>query len=228
MAQPWFTPDLFRFLQDLADNNRRGWFEDNRDRYAQALKEPALAFIAAFGPRLHKVSPHFRADPRPVGGSLYRIHRDVRFSKDKSPYKTHLGIHFRHEQAKTAHAPGFYLHAEPGQAFLGVGMWRPERDALERVRETIAEDPAAWRRARNGRSFARRFELAGESLVRPPRGYDADHPAIEDLKRKDFIAVAALTPDDLTRPDLDRHLGTVCREASPFMRFLCEAVGVPF
>ena len=106
MNEPSFGPELFSFLEDLAANNDREWFAANKRRYEEHLLEPALAFIEDFAPRLEQISPHFRADPRPNGGSLFRIYRDTRFSKDKTPYKTNVGIHFRHERAKDAHAPG--------------------------------------------------------------------------------------------------------------------------
>ena len=100
-SQVSFGPELFAFLAELELNNNREWFGANRHRYEEHLLEPALAFIEDFAPRLQKISPHFRADARPSGGSLFRIYRDTRFSKDKSPYKTHVGLHFRHERAKT-------------------------------------------------------------------------------------------------------------------------------
>ncbi|MEZ4414336.1 MAG: DUF2461 domain-containing protein [Gemmatimonadota bacterium] len=228
MPATYFSPELFRFLADLKANNERSWFEAHRDRYEQHLKGPALRFIEDFAPHLQKVSPHFRADPRPVGGSLFRIHRDVRFSKDKSPYKTHVGIHFRHEQARTAHAPGFYLHLEPGQVFLGAGIWRPERPALERIRERLGEEPRVWKRVRDGKRFRDRFDLSGESLSRVPRGYAADHPVVDDLRRKDFIAVAPLEVETACGPGLLKELGALCRDAGPFVRFLCEALEVAF
>ena len=106
----YFNRKLFIFLKDLAENNNREWFKANKDRYDEDVKEPALAFVQAFSAKLEKLSPHFRADPRANGGSLFRIYRDTRFSKDKSPYKTYTGIQFRHYAAKDAHAPGFYLH----------------------------------------------------------------------------------------------------------------------
>src|ERR1051325_7956607 len=99
-----FGPELFSFLGDLRANNNREWFAANKQRYEEQLLEPALAFIEAFAPRLEKISPHFRADPSPSGGSLFRIYRDTRFAKDKTPYKTNLGIHFRHEAAGNAYA----------------------------------------------------------------------------------------------------------------------------
>ncbi|MDH3422381.1 MAG: TIGR02453 family protein, partial [Gemmatimonadota bacterium] len=130
MATACFTEDTYRFLKDLKKNNDRDWFDANKKRYEEHLKDPALRIIAAFAPELKKISPHFMATPR----SLFRIYRDVRFAKDKSPYKTHIGLHFRHDRSKDAHAPGFYLHVEPKQAFIGVGIWHPDGPALRSIR----------------------------------------------------------------------------------------------
>ena len=142
-----FGPELFSFLRDLRANNDRDWFAANRDRYDDQLLEPALAFIDAFASRLAKISPHFRADARPSGGSLFRIYRDTRFSKDRTPYKTNVGIHFRYELAKDAHTPGYYLHLGPGEVFAGGGIWHPDTAAATRIREAIVADPQAWTRA---------------------------------------------------------------------------------
>src|SRR5215471_15655464 len=148
-----FGPELFSFLADLRANNNRDWFAANKQRYEEQLLEPALAFINAFGPRLEKISPHFRADARPSGGSLFRIYRDTRFSKDKSPYKTNVGIHFRHERAKDAHAPGYYLHIGPGEVFVGGGIWRPDTETATAIREAIVADPEHWKRATHNNTF---------------------------------------------------------------------------
>ena len=223
----YFTPATFKFLKDLAANNNRDWFNDNKARYEDKVKEPALRFISDFAPHLKKISPHFRADPRPNGGSLFRIYRDTRFSKDKTPYKTHTGIHFRHEAAKDAHAPGFYLHLEPGNVLMGAGCWHPARDALESIRDAIAGRPERWFEARDAVA-GRDFEFEGDSLKRPPRGYPADHPAIEDLKRKDFIGVTHLADKDVTGPGFDAALAGTFRALAPLVRWLCEATGAEF
>ena len=223
-----FSPKLFTFLEDLSENNTKPWFEANRDRYESDLRGPALGFIEAFAPHLAKVSRHFRADPRPVGGSLFRIYRDVRFSKDKRPYKTHLGIHFRHALGKNAHAPGFYLHIEPGRSFVGAGIWRPEREALAKIRDTIVEDGSGWKRARDAKAFRSAFSLEGESLKRPPRGYPTEHRFLDDLKRKDFIALRPLTKSAVTSSDFAATLEAACRDAKPYVRYLCKALEVPF
>jgi len=227
MAERYFTPSLFKFLKELEANNKREWFNDNKARYEEHVKDPALRFIADFGPHLKKISPHFRADPRANGGSMFRIYRDTRFSKDKSPYKTHTGIQFRHELGKSAHAPGFYLHLQPGQVFAAVGSWRPESDVLRKTREAIAEDPAAWRRAVGGK-FADTFGLEGESLQRPPKGFDPDHRQIEDLKRKDFIGVTQLSQKAVTSEGFMEELAGTFKAGGSLVRFICRAIAVPY
>ena len=226
MNDSYFTPATFAFLTDLAANNNRPWFMENKSRYEEVLKEPALRFISDFGPRLKTISPRFRADPRANGGSMFRIYRDTRFSKDKSPYKTHTGIQFRHEAARDAHAPGFYLHIQPGNCFAGSGVWHPAGPALRKIREAIDEDPAAWKRASRGKRFRGSYELSGDSLIRAPKGYDPGHPLIEDLRRKDFIGVTPLTADDLVSADFLDTFTALCRVAAPFQRWLCAALGV--
>jgi uncharacterized protein (TIGR02453 family) len=187
-----------------------------------------LEFIADFAPHLGQISPRFVADPRPVGGSLFRIHRDTRFGNDKTPYKTHTGIQFRHEQARDVHAPGFYLHLEPGRVFAGAGIWRPDSATLGKIREAIAAEPGRWREAvRDGR-FGETFRFEGETLRRPPAGYDPAHPLIEDLKRKDFIAVARLSEKTVTSTGFAEALAGTFHASAPLMRFLCKATGVPF
>ncbi|UCC25775.1 MAG: DUF2461 domain-containing protein [Gemmatimonadales bacterium] len=223
-----FSRETFRFLSDLAANNRRDWFDQNRDRYERHVREPAQEFIVAVGERLDDISPQLRADPRPVGGSLFRIYRDVRFSKDKSPFKTASGIQFRHAAGKDAHAPGLYLHIEPRNCFVGMGAWRPAGPALRAIREGLAADPGGWREAVNDPAFKRSFELGGESLMRPPRGFDPEHPLVEDLKRKDFVAFAAVPQAFLTGADLVDDFLSLCAPGRPFLQFLCTALGVPF
>lgn len=223
-----FAPGLFAFLRDLRANNDREWFEANRDRYERQMLEPAMEFIDAFAPRLRRISPAFVASTKRSGGSLFRIHRDVRFSKDKSPYKTHLGIQFRHGDAKDVHAPGFYLHVEPRTSFIGVGIWHPDSSTLAKIRGAIVDDPAKWKRAAYATNFTKIFQLEGDSLVRPPSGYDKEHPFIDDLKRKDFIGVARLPDRTITSSEFLREFESRCHTAGGFMKFLCDAVGVAY
>jgi uncharacterized protein (TIGR02453 family) len=228
MSTRYFTPKLFTFLKDLAANNSREWFKANQAVYEEYVREPALEFITDFAGPLEKISPHFVADSRTVGGSLFRIQRDTRFAKDKTPYKSNTGMQFRHSLGRDAHAPGFYVHIQPGECFMGVGLWRPETKAAYAIRERIDADRTGWKRASRMKRFTDVFHLTGDSLVRPPRGYDEDHPLIEDLKRKDFIASARLSQAQITSDHFMADIADGFQRAAPFMRFLCEAVDVPF
>jgi uncharacterized protein (TIGR02453 family) len=227
-ARATFGPELFSFLADLRKNNNREWFAANKRRYEEHLLEPALDFIEAFAPRLQKISPYFRADARPSGGSLFRIYRDTRFSKDKAPYKTNLGIHFRHERAKDAHAPGYYLHIGPDEVFAGGGIWHPGTEAATGIREAIVADPQRWRRATRTGAFAKRLQLGGDSLKRVPSWADAEHPFADDLKRKDFFGSARLSESDVVAPGFIDEYARICRAAAPFMQLLCEALKVEY
>jgi uncharacterized protein (TIGR02453 family) len=223
-----FTPALFKFMRDLAANNDREWFAANKDRYVNDLKDPALRFIVDFGGCLVKISPQFLADPRPNGGSLFRIYRDIRFSKDKRPYKGHTGLHFRHTAGKSAHTPGFYLHLQPGESFVGVGLWRPDSPTLKLIRNALVEDPGLWKKAVGGKKFRTDFKVSGESLKRPPKGFDPDHPLIDVLKMKDFTAFAPLTQKQVTAPGFVDEFAGLCKSGSSLVKFLCEAIGQPY
>ena len=223
-----FEKATIEFLEQLAANNNREWFKENKTRYEEQVLDAALRFIQSMQDPLAQLAPHFTAIPQRMGGSLMRVYRDTRFSKNKLPYKTNIGIQFRHEQAKDVHAPGYYVHVDPEQVFIGVGMWRPESDALRGIRERIAAKPAEWKRASRDKAFLRHFELGGESLTRPPRGFDKDHELIEDIKRKSFMGVKNLDRDDCLKPQFQKTVETAFKNATPFMRFLCKSVGVPF
>lgn len=223
----FFGPELFDFLDDLAANNTKDWFDANRQRYEADVKEPCLEFIEAFGAPLATMSPHFRAIPKVQGGSMFRIHRDTRFSNDKTPYKTNAALHFRHDRAKDAHAPGYYLHLEPGACFAGVGLWAPETKVAYRIREAIVEDAGQWAAAKE--ALGDEFSIEPRNpLKRPPKGFDPEHPLIEDLKLRSFIAGTSLDESTVTADDFLETYVTMNRTASPLMAFLCGAVGVDF
>ena len=228
MTRQPITVLLFDFLRDLRENNDRAWFAANKRRYLADVRDPMLDFIAAFAAPLAEISPHFVADPRAHGGSLFRIYRDTRFAGDKTPYKTNVGAHFRHAAGKGAHAPGFYLHLEPDLCFAGCGIWRPDTSTVTKIREAIHERQEAWTRITTARPFTETFELTGESLKRPPRGYESDHPLVEDLKRKDFVAVRSFSEDDVLQEDFLEWFAGVARTGAPFVEFLSSAVGVDF
>src|SRR5262245_9350765 len=222
MPAQHFTPKLFRFLRELADNNDRGWFAANKEQYERDVRGPSLRFIADFGARLSRIAPRLVADPRPVGGSMFRIHRDTRFSRDKSPYKNHVGIHFFHQAAKKAPSvPGFYLHLQPGESFAAAGIWHPDAVALARVREAIAARSPEWTAIRRSK-----LPIEGGSLKRPPRGFAADHPFIDDLKRTDFVTSVRLDEKDICKPSFITDFGAVCKKMTPLVRFVSRSMGL--
>ena len=223
-----FGPETMRFLEEIAANNERPWFQANKHRYEDSVLEPALGFIEAMGPGIENISGHFVAIPKRVGGSLMRIYRDTRFSHDKTPYKTNIGIQFRHERGKDIHAPGFYVHIEPGRCFVAAGIWRPESKALAAIRTRIVEKPDAWKKASGDKRFGKHFEFGGQRLKRPPRGFDADLPYIEDIKRKDFIASCAVADEAVIGGKFDALAAARFAAAAPLMAFLCAALDLQF
>lgn len=224
-----FPPDLLRFLRELKANNDREWFNANKQRYRESVVEPMCAFITAMDAVLARVSDCFVADPRPSGGSMFRIYRDVRFSHDKRPYKEHAACHFRHMAGKDAHAPGFYVHLEPDEVFFGGGIWHPPGPVLQRVREAISEQADEWLAITRSRGFKQRFgAVAGEALKRPPRGFEADDPCIEDLKRKSFFAMKHVDAKLATTPAFIKDVERAFVALGPFVEFLTLAAGHSF
>lgn len=232
-----FTPATFKFLRDLRRNNNREWFLKNKARYEDAVRQPCLRFIAELDAPLKKISAEYVASPKPVGGSLFRIHRDTRFSKDKTPYKTHAGMSFYHQATRATarsetmgrlDAPVFYLGIEPGGSFIGAGLWHPQPDTVKRVRNYMVNNPASWKKATRSAAFAKAFSMDGESLSRPPQGYDPQHELIEDLKRRDFVCGAALTDAQLCAPDAMKLVLKHYALAAPMMDWLCGALDLDF
>jgi uncharacterized protein (TIGR02453 family) len=218
----FFGPEVFVFLRQLKRHNEREWFAKNKARYQTSIVEPALSFISGFAPYLGRISPHFVADARPTRGSLFRIYRDTRFSPDRRPFKTHVGIHFSHAIGKDAHAPVFYLHLEPDSCFVAAGIWHPDNRALTRVRTAIAHDMEQWAKVR------KKLILEGDKLSRPPRGFDASHPFIDDLKMKDFVTSVPLSEEQICSAKLMRDFVSACRKMSPLVEFTTKALGLKF
>lgn len=217
-----FSPQLFTFLEDLKANNNRDWFEANRSRYLEFVREPMLAFIAAFRPRLAQISPHLIADPKPNGGSMLRLHRDLRFSKNKAPYKAMAAAYFWHQSGKE-NTPGLYLHLDPERCFLGVGLWQPATPIRRAVTDAIAQNSDDWKAAVANRAFKAKFKFAGEALAKLPKQYDPEHPFAEDLRRKDFIVTANFTRTQACAKDFLDRIETLCELSKPMMEFLTKA-----
>ena len=224
----YFSDQTFAFLRKLKRNNNREWFKAHQDQYEAQVREPALRFIAAMDAPLKRISPNYIADDRKVGGSLFRIQRDTRFAKDKTPYKTAIGIRFNHERARDVHSPLFYLHIEEGDCFAGAGLWRPDGKQTRAIREFIVANPNGWKQATRSAAFKRSYTLGGEALKRPPRGFDAEHELIDDLMRKDFVASVPLRTEDILDPRLPAKLARHYQALAPMVEYLCDALDVDF
>ena len=223
-----FPKAFFDFFRELQENNDRRWFEANKARFRETVQAPMSDFIAAIAPHLARVSKDFVADPRPNGGSMFRIYRDVRFSRDKRPYKEHGACQFRHRLGRDVHAPGFYVHLAPKEVFVGGGLWMPEAEALLKVRSAIAAKPAAWKKVVNDKRFVERLGgVEGEQLQRPPRGFDPDHPFIADIRRKSFVVGRDSSESAARSADFVAETADCFAASAPFMRFLCGALAVP-
>ena len=219
-------PELFRFLRELRENNNREWFAGSRPRFRDAVQGPMIGFIETMAPWLALNAPAFVADTRLNGGSLFCIHRDTRFSPDKTPYKTNVGCHFRHRAGKDAHAPGFYVHIAPDEVFFGGGIWSPPTPVLNRIRDAIVEDPERWLAIRKAPALTGALGGLGkaQSLKNAPRGYPGDHPCIDDLKRKSLFAFAGCTEAQVCADDFPDRVKEAFEALSPLLEFMVKAL----
>jgi uncharacterized protein (TIGR02453 family) len=226
-----FRPQALAFLRRLMRNNRREWFERNRALYETEVRNPMRALVEEMDVRLARLAPEITGDPR---RSIFRIHRDVRFSSDKSPYKTNAACQFYHgdagrgagQDAEGAGA-GLYFQLEHGQCFVAGGMWMPARPALDRIREAIADDPDALGRLLRAPAFRRRFRQLDEEdmLKRMPRGYAEDHPAAPWLRYRSFTATRMMTEREVLSPRLPSILAKDFETLVPLVRWLNAAIG---
>lgn len=223
-----FAPDAIQFLADLAQNNDRAWFAPRKADYERLLKEPMERLCEALAQRFSERGIPLRADPR---RSPFRIYRDTRFSRDKSPYKTHLGASFPWvegagrptEQAdESPHGNGGYFHVEPGEMYVGGGMWMPARSRLEAFRRAVLDEPDRVRAALDDPGFAAWFGdvQPHEKLKRVPAGFPTDHPMADRFRWKDVVFGRRLSDDDVGSPDLPDLLADGFAAALPVFRFL--------
>lgn len=225
----YFSDKSFKFLRGLARNNQREWFNANKDDYHAHVRAPFQRLLTDLQPALAAISPHFRSDPKLVGGSMFRIQRDTRFAGDKSPYKPWQGARLFHERRKQVAAPSFYLHLQPGACFVGAGLWHPETHTQRKVRQFIFDNPAGWSRAAHDKGMRRRFTLASdEMLVRPPSGFPADFEYIDDLRHRNFTLVAAVSDDEMTGPRLRGRIEKDLLQLAPFVDYLCASLDLDF
>ena len=226
-----FRPAALRFFRDLAKHNEKTWFEAHRVEYQQEVLEPMQELIEEMLMRFRSFAPEIGGDPK---RSMFRIYRDVRFSKDKSPYKTHAACWFHHRGASrrvgsdgNEGSAGFYFHLEPGgRSMLGAGVWMPPRQQLGRLRDSIAEKPAQFERI--ARSIPRRFGGLDDSAVlkRMPRGYPDDHPAAKWLRYQSFTSGRTLRDSDVTSVKLPSLLAREYEALLPLVRWVNGVFGL--
>lgn len=225
-----FRPRAFRFLRDLARNNRREWFEAHRDVFEAELQQPLLALLDEVDVELASLAPELEASRK---RSVFRIHRDIRFSKDKSPYKTHVAFWVGHRALGTGGGvavhggAGVYFHLEPRASIIAGGMWMPPAPALARIRTALVTDLAGFEQALRRLRPAFRGLTEEHLLQRPPRGYDSDHPAARWLRYRSFTASRPLSMVDLQRADLPKRLARGYAPLVPLVRWLNSALGLP-
>jgi uncharacterized protein (TIGR02453 family) len=209
-----FTRELFQFLVELKFNNDRSWFLAHKPRYDEFVKQPLDAFGNEFAKRLTKIAPGYDL-PR-----VFRIQRDTRFSKDKTPYKTQAAVQFLRASAdRDVHQPGFYVHLEPGESFVGAGIWAPDAAALGHIRAAIVARPSAW-------APLSKLPLWGESYVRPPKGVDPGHRFGADLMRKHFLTWTDFDDRRVLGPGFIGLVEKLCRQVAPLVAFLDRALGL--
>jgi len=227
-----FSPEAIQFLADLAVNNDRAWFQPRKAEYERLLKEPFEAMIAALAERLEARGVPLLADPK---RSPFRIYRDTRFSKDKSPYKSHLGASFPWTEAapetqaggdhdERTHGNGGYFHFQPGEMYVGGGMWQMEKPALEAFRAAVRDDPERVRRAFDDPVFAAWFGEVRphDELKRFPPGWPQDHPLASMFLWKDVVFGRRLSDAEVLSPELPDRLAEGYASAGPVMRFLAN------
>lgn len=225
----YFSEASFKFLRGLARHNERAWFLAHKAGYEATVREPFQRLLADLQPALAAISGQFRSEPKTVGGSLFRIQRDTRFSGDKAPYKSWQGARLFHARSRQVEAPSFYIHLQPGGCFVGGGIWHPSTPALRRIRQFIVDNPGGWQAAAHAPAFRRRYDLeSGEMLVRNPPGFPADFRFIDDLRHKNFVAVRAIDDATMAGPRLRATLEKDLQALAPLVDYLCAALDLEF
>ena len=225
----YFSDKTFKFLRGLARNNKRAWFLAHKPDYDAHVRAPFLQLLLDLQPALAKTSEHYRAEPKPVGGSLFRIQRDTRFANDKTPYKPWQGARLFHARGRQIEAPSFYLHLQPGACFIGAGLWHPQPATQRAVRQFIFDNPGGWKATAHASAFRRRYDFeTTNKLVRPPRGFPPDFEFIDDLKNRNFVALRTLDDDVMLGPKLRQALEKDLQGLAPFVDYLCAALDLEF
>ncbi len=218
-----FPKEGIDFLRRLKKNNNREWFEKHKPRSESEVKLPMQSLIASLQPYFEAFAPEFDVNPKK---SLFRIYRDIRFSKDKTPYKTHVAAHFvLRGKPKGIEGSGYYLHIEPEGVFLGGGIYMPDGDQLKKIRRMIASQPKAFFRIINDKAFLKRFKkIDGEKLQRVPQGFEPTHPMAEWLKLRQFFVGVDWKEEKCLKARFVKDVAAVFEEAAPLVQFLNSAI----
>jgi uncharacterized protein (TIGR02453 family) len=209
----------FSFLEGLAAHNERPWFKAHEETFRKDVEGPFLDLVAAIAPGFSRACPRLRVDASRTRGSTLRIQRDVRFSRDQTPYKLHMTALFLHEdRPKGAGMLGMFLRLGVDEMLLGAGLHLPDAPTLRRVREAIAADTRTWRRVGAG--------VEGASLKRVPAPFPPDHPCADDLRRKEFYRTLPFTRREVLDPDFPRTVVATARKLEPFLGFLARGAGL--
>lgn len=219
-----FPKESVGFLKKLKRNNNRDWFNVHKDEYEQFIKFPMQSFIASMQPLFADFAPEFDVHPK---RSMFRIYRDTRFSKDKTPYKTHMAAHFvLRGKPKGFEGSGYYLHIAPGEVFIGGGIYLPDNDQLKKIRKSLVEHSKGFLTIVNKPSFKKMFPaISGQKLSRPPKGFDPNHPMIEWLKMKQFFTGIEMKEEMCYKKDFAVKIAHYCKELAPLVNFMNRAMG---
>lgn len=228
-VEPYYTEATFDFLRQLAAHNSHEWFHAHKADYEARVREPSLRLISDLQKPLAKLSAHMLAEPKKVGGSLFRVMRDTRRKHPEGPYKPWIGLRFFHEQKREVHAPSFYVHisADPADCFVGGGLWKPEPPTLKKIRAFLEENPRSWEKALATPAL-KRYADEGAWLKNMPRGYPATHPLAHDLRRTSFIWDRPVSHASILSAKLLPDVAAAFRDVSPVVDYLCAALDLPY
>ena len=218
-----FRPEAFSFLRSLKRNNSREWFLPRKEKYEELLKAPMQDLVADLGQACAKSMPETIFDPKKA---VYRVYRDVRFSDDKSPYKTHLAASFQTRRVnRYEEAPGYYVHIEVVSVFVAGGLHSPSGEQLRKIRESISTAPELLLKVVKSPSFRKRYrEIQGSTLKTAPRGVDPEHPMIEWLRHKQFYVIQQMDPKAALKRDFARTIASELRAMRPFVQWVEHAL----
>jgi uncharacterized protein (TIGR02453 family) len=208
------------FLTAVAENNNREWFAEHKALFEEA-KADVISFVEELIPLLAAADPTFPLETQ-AKKCVMRIYRDVRFSKNKAPYKNNFGISFKQNKDSS---PEYYLHLQPGKSFFAAGYWMPEASHLKSIREEIDYNTSEFLEIIQAPAFKELYQIStGDTLKKAPKGYDANHPQIELLKLKSYIATFPITDKELLKPTINNQLKQAFTGVYPFVQFLKKAI----